>query len=233
MASSITSLDANSVTLEDLVATVNALAVLLSGDVVTANATLGVTVGNAYVSGILSASRLATPTLGGGNNSVANTLTIDTQVLVSNLAGISVGNSVSNTVINSTSVTTQSANAGNLVFQRLNQTNVVFSNTLIREVTANTSGTSDQVVDSFLLTQARSADYTVTVTDRNSSSYQTSKIQVLHDGTSVLSTEYAQLYSNGLVATLTTGINSTAVYLTATPEVANTQVRILRVSQNP
>lgn len=92
----------------------NQLAHSISTEVVTANSTLGVTTGNAYVNGTLSSETIATKTLRGGNNSIANTLTVSSNasfsshVLVSNtltVIGITnVGALTANTLTVDTSI---------------------------------------------------------------------------------------------------------------------------------
>ena len=70
----------------DFINKFNNVATIISNTVVTANASLGITVGNAYVNGIFSSNTLvATQGLRGGNNSVANSV-----VLTSNLVQNSV-----------------------------------------------------------------------------------------------------------------------------------------------
>jgi hypothetical protein len=69
----------SSMTFNDWINITNQMATALANVVITANTSLGVTVGNAYVNGNFSANTLiATQGLSGGNNSVANTLIITT-----------------------------------------------------------------------------------------------------------------------------------------------------------
>lgn len=64
-------------TFNDWITKTNQIATALANTVVTANSTLGVTVGNAYVNGIFSSNTLvATEGLRGGNNSTSNLVTI-------------------------------------------------------------------------------------------------------------------------------------------------------------
>lgn len=66
-------------TFENWIDKTNEIAALFGSDVVTANATLGISTGNAYVNGIFSANVLAvTQTLRGGNNSSNAILSIST-----------------------------------------------------------------------------------------------------------------------------------------------------------
>lgn len=59
----------------------NQLLNIVSTSAVTANSTLGVTTGNAFVDGTLSSNTLVAPTLRGGNNSTSNTLTLTSNVI--------------------------------------------------------------------------------------------------------------------------------------------------------
>jgi hypothetical protein len=66
-------------TFNDWINITNQVATALANVVVTANSSLGVTAGNAYVNGIFSSNTLvATQGIRGGNNSVSNTLIITT-----------------------------------------------------------------------------------------------------------------------------------------------------------
>jgi hypothetical protein len=84
----------STMTFNDWVSITNQLATQMANTVVTANTTLGITAGNAYVNGIFSANTLAViQGLRGGNNSASNTLPISSDFLVNavaNFTGIKV-----------------------------------------------------------------------------------------------------------------------------------------------
>ena len=59
-------------------------------------------------------------------------------------------------------------------------------------------------------------EYTVFV--KNGSNYQSQKLLVMRDGTTVTSTQYAIMYSNDLLVQLDATINGSNLLLRATPE---------------
>ena len=61
-------------------------------------------------------------------------------------------------------------------------------------------------------------EYTVFVKQTSSSKYQTQKLLVMRDGTTVTSTQYAIMYSNDLLVQLDATINGSNLLLRATPE---------------
>jgi hypothetical protein len=78
----------SSMTFNDWVNITNQLATQMANTVVTANSTLGITAGNAYVNGIFSANTLVANTnIRGGNNSSSNTLSISSDFIVNAVAG--------------------------------------------------------------------------------------------------------------------------------------------------
>ena len=60
-------------------------------------------------------------------------------------------------------------------------------------------------------------EYTVFV--KNGSDYQSQKLLVMRDGTTVTSTQYAIMYSNNLLVQLDATTSGTVINLRATPEV--------------
>lgn len=86
------------------------------------------------------------------------------------------------------------------------------------------SGTSQQLVDRFLLANYRSAKYLVQMT--NGTDYHTSEVSVLHDGTDVYITEYGTMYTASSLGTITADISGDYVRLLVTPaNVSNTVVK--------
>ena len=72
-------------------------------------------------------------------------------------------------------------------------------------------------------------EYTVFV--KNSSNYQTQKLLVMRDGTTITSTQYGVMYSNTLLVQLDAAISGSNLLLKATPEsgvTGNTTYRIKR-----
>ena len=62
-------------------------------------------------------------------------------------------------------------------------------------------------------------EYTVFVKHTSSSKYQTQKLLVMRDGTSVTSTQYGIMYSSDLIVQLDAAINGGNLELRVTPEV--------------
>jgi len=69
----------------------------------------------------------------------------------------------------------------------------------------------------------RTAEYVVTAT--NGSDYHTTKLVVTHDGSNTYDTQFADLYSNSALVTLTTSISGANVALTATPHTGATDFK--------
>lgn len=94
---------------------------------------------------------------------------------------------------------------------------------------ATTTGTSQVAIDSFAAATYRSAKYTLSITDNvNSSTYQTSEVLVMHDGTNAYVTEYAVLRSNSSVGTMAADISGGNVRLLITPVSANNTIKFER-----
>ena len=88
--------------------------------------------------------------------------------------------------------------------------------------TGTSSSTSQFSLDSFSTSTYRSAEYTVQITNSTDSDYQTLKISLFHDGTTVYLTQYASIFDNGAQATFDADINSGNVRLRATPASGDT-----------
>lgn len=72
-------------------------------------------------------------------------------------------------------------------------------------------------LDSFFMQNYRTAEYTVSVTDNSTNAYQASKILIVHNGGTPVMTEYAQLFTNTIVAIMSLSSNATHVFLQADP----------------
>ena len=86
----------------------------------------------------------------------------------------------------------------------------------------NTSGTSTQVIDSWLLTSFRTADYIVHVKDNVNNNHVSSKLFATHDNTNGYITEYAKIVTNTAIGAFTVSTNSTALILNYTPNAGYT-----------
>jgi hypothetical protein len=111
--------------------------------------------------------------------------------------------------------------------------NVSFSTITIPNVgvitgASYTSATTaaDQLVDSFDITQFRTAKYTVQI--ESGTDYQSSEFLVTHDGSEPFWTRYAEISSAGDLADLRFDINGSNLRLLATPVVAITKFKVIR-----
>lgn len=104
----------------------------------------------------------------------------------------------------------------------------VVGNNQIQQKTATTSGATSQQIDSFLIANFRGAEYTIQSSNTSTNSYHLAKLLVLHNGGTVLTTEYGTIYTNTNFASFTTSINSTAVSVNVTPTLTTTTVNIQR-----
>lgn len=94
---------------------------------------------------------------------------------------------------------------------------------------ATVSGTSQVAIDTFASASFRSAKYTLSITDNvNATTFQTSEVLVMHDGTNAYLTEYAVLRSNSSVATMAADISGGNVRLLMTPVSSNNTVKFAR-----
>jgi hypothetical protein len=89
------------------------------------------------------------------------------------------------------------------------------------------SGLLANTVDSFSAVSYRSGEYLVQVS--NTTNFQSSKILILHDGTTASITEYGILSSNGLMGTLTASAAAGSVNLNFTASSAGVMtIKIVR-----
>lgn len=93
---------------------------------------------------------------------------------------------------------------------------------------STTAGTTLQVIDSYLITNFRTADYVISVKDNTANNYYASRLMVTHDSGTVYTTEYAVLISNTAVGVFGATINGTAVAINFTPVSTSTTVNFTR-----
>jgi hypothetical protein len=124
---------------------------------------------------------------------------------------------------NKTNLILQSSNG--IVAQNYMTVNCVSIDPTIVTLTSNTL----QNIDTFFLANFRTCEYTLSVRDNSSNNYQASKILMVHDGTNVIMTEYAQLFTNTQVCTFSVFSNSTVAMLQADPITSsNVNIKIHR-----
>jgi len=204
-------------TLQAIVTGVNNVVNAFATVAVTANTSANgsMTTGNAYVVGTFGSSILTTAQLRGGTINSSSDLSIVSNVNVSNTSKIYCGNTT--------------ANSTQLTADFVNGKNYNFGNNSISVVSGNSSA-PNTAIDTFSITSFRSAEYVLSIKAPTSNSFQSSKISVLHDGTNVLSTEYGQLYSNGVLGIFNSYINGNQVVLAFSPASANVIIQGVRTS---
>lgn len=193
-----------------------------------------VTTGNAYMNGIFSATTIAVFTeLRGGNVQSSNTLNVTSNVSFTNTVFFS--NTISSTanIIGATIIANTGIRGGNTgtAGPLFVSSNVYFTNTsTLSTLSTTTTGTSAQLIDSFLLASVRAAEYIMSIKDNAANGYHAQKMIVLHDGTNVDLTEYAVVFSNASLATFSANANSTHARVYITPASANTTIKGNRIA---
>ena len=215
----------------------NELADAMSNKVITVNSNN--TTGNVFVNGVISAVTVAVNTdIRGGDTTTSRPLVVSSNLSVNgdiltigsnlqlNTSSLFVGNSTVNTVINSTSFI-----SGNVT---VNSTTISISGNTITAtsiaalpsvINVQTSGTGGQVIDYFDLSTYRTVEYTLSITDNNANSYQSSKVLLTHNIGNTYITEYAVLYTNAQLGVFSSNANTTHCRLILSPLVTNTQIK--------
>ena len=92
----------------------------------------------------------------------------------------------------------------------------------VETITSTKTSTSEASVDSFAAATYRSVSYDVQIT--RGTSYHTTTIKILHDGTNTYMTEYGTMNTGTSLASFSSDINSGNVRLLATPSSATSTV---------
>lgn len=98
------------------------------------------------------------------------------------------------------------------------------------QTTSSITISSLSTIDSFDITQYRSAEYLITCTQ--GTSYSVNRLLVLHDGISAYITEYGNIHTGNILATFDAEILSNQLTLKATPSSTNTNIKIVRTIVN-
>ena len=88
--------------------------------------------------------------------------------------------------------------------------------------TSTTTSTSQSSVDTFSVTDYRSASYQVQIT--RGTEYHVTSLNIVHDGTDVYVSEFGTINTGAILATFTADINSGNVRILATPTSASSTV---------
>ena len=117
--------------------------------------------------------------------------------------------------------------SGAVVEVALGNNELILDDSIMTTASLTTSTTNaNQVVDSFAAATFRCAKFLIQVT--SGSSYQSSELLAIHDGSTVYITEYASISTGSTLATFDADINSGNVRLLTTPTNAVTVVKVTR-----
>jgi hypothetical protein len=103
-------------------------------------------------------------------------------------------------------------------------------NARITSNTYNSSATTAQVVDRFAKASYRTAKYIIQLTNNANSTYQTSEVLLLHDGTATYTTEYGTITTLNTLGVIDSNISGEWVNLTVAPINANTTIKVVRTA---
>ncbi len=179
-----------------------------------------ITVGNSTVNVIMNTTTMII------GSTVANGLGffVNGSNVAANGTTLRVGNSTVNAIINATSLVLSTATT-TTVFN-----SGTISNNQVYYGTATTTNVSAQLLDSFLKSQYRLAEYLITIKCTNANNYMSSKVVVMdYDATGDASlTEWGRIISNTDLGAYTSTTNATHVLLNYTPTYANNNISFSR-----
>ena len=163
------------------------------------------------------------------NNTLTLLGTLNVTTSNATTANVTTLNGVTANVVtlNSNSVVSNTANVVTL------NSNSVVSNThqyAYNTVTTGTfaiANTSTVTIDSFPTATFRSGEYTIQIVD-GGTNYHVTKILVLHDGTTPLTTEYGTIYNNISLGVFSADINAGSVRIRLTPSVGSGNVKFIK-----
>ena len=118
-----------------------------------------------------------------------------------------------------TSAGTDSATVVSIVNEYIDQTATSLTTTVV-----------DQVVDTFAAVTYRTAKYIVQFSHPSDSKYHSTEVLLMHDGTTVYMTEYAEVKTDSSLGTIDADINAGNVRLLVTPSYTNTGVNVTRTN---
>jgi hypothetical protein len=198
----------------------------------------GGTVGNATVNASINSSSISFSN-GSYSNYTANTF-------YGRFAGdVKVGNTTVNASVNSSSfaisntlssltisipTSAQVSNSqyylnANGTWARIDQPIIPISNGVI-----TTTGTSAQLIDSWLISSYVSAEYLITAVNNMANGYATTKLITYHDTGNGYITEYAQLNSNGVLGVFVANTENSNLRLWVIPVFNSTTFKFARVT---
>lgn len=102
------------------------------------------------------------------------------------------------------------------------------NSTLVSAGEVTTTNTSTITLDRFDKTLYRSGKYFISIKEKDALDYQSTEIMVLHDGTSVYTTEYATLLTDSTLAVFTASTDTSNVIISVTPTTQNNVIKYYR-----
>lgn len=98
----------------------------------------------------------------------------------------------------------------------------------VKAASYTSTNTDVQLLDSFDASTYHAGKYFISVKEVDASDYQSTEIMVLHDGSTVSTTEYATLLTDSTLATFTANISSGTVRLYVQPTTSNNTIKYHR-----
>lgn len=163
---------------------------------------------------------------------------VDVEIIASGGGGSTVAGS--NTQVQFNDSGTMNASAA-FIFNKSSNTLTV-SNTVVANVVSlfggvrqqavaiSTTGTSAQLVDSFLLTDFRACHYVTSSKDTTANGFQYEELTLLHDDVNTYLDAFALMQSNGNLGAFSANANATAVRVYFTPVPTALDLKIFRIS---
>lgn len=168
----------------------------------------------------VNANTFALTGVGGGNAITISTNSSYTNtVLISHVLTLQ-GNT---TVVNSSSFSNSVSVTGPVSMSNT----MSFPDNTLGSNSVTASNSDPLIIDSFSGSTFRGGKYVISVKDNSNSTYQTTEILMMHDGTTGYTTEYATLRSSANnLAIFSSNLVGTTVRLWATPSVANSTYKV-------
>lgn len=236
MAKTITPINPSTFTFDGVVDTINTIIDAISTEVVTVDSTANgaTTTGNGFVYGVFGSNvMIVTTELRGGNTTASDTIYVTSNVNINASSRMIIGSATTNLVINSTSLTISNST---VTFSLRKPTSAQVSagsfflnangsyTEIDSQFEANTSGTSAQLIDSFVKADHRACEYTAYIQDNSTTAFQMTKVMVVHDGTDAYQNEFGVLPTTAILGTFSANANTTHVRLYVSPTVADAKV---------
>lgn len=102
------------------------------------------------------------------------------------------------------------------------------TNIIGQETAANTTSTSNTVVDTFDKTIYRTAKYLIQI--KANSQFHATEVLIMHDDTNAYLTEYATIFSNNDLGNVYANVNGANVELVVSPLYANSTINTVRIT---